>query len=97
MGTDLFVYHGYAELCLDGRWVKATPAFNRTLCERFDVEPLAFDGIDDALLQQLDRSGNRYMEYVNDRGTRSDLPLEEIRGAFASHYPHLMTERGYGL
>ena len=28
MGTDLFVYHGYAELFLDGKWVKATPAFN---------------------------------------------------------------------
>ena len=28
MGTDLFVFHGYTELLLDGKWVKATPAFN---------------------------------------------------------------------
>ena len=28
MGTDLFVYHGYTDLYLEGKWVKATPAFN---------------------------------------------------------------------
>ncbi len=88
MKTDLFVYHGYAELYLNERWVKATPAFNRTLCERFNVAPLEFDGVHDALLQQFDRSGNRYMEYVNDRGTRADLPLDEIRAAFEHYYPN---------
>ena len=51
-GTDLFVYHGYSELLLDGRWVKATPAFNRELCARFGVEPIDFDGRSDALLHQ---------------------------------------------
>ena len=92
MTTDLFVYHGYTELYLDEQWVKATPAFNRTMCERFNVAPLEFDGLQDALLQQFDRSGNRYMEYVNDRGTRADLPLDEIRAAFEHHYPNLMTD-----
>ena len=92
MATDLFVYHGYTDLYLDERWVKATPAFNRTLCERFDVAPLEFDGIHDALLQHYDRSGNRYMEYVNDRGTRADLPLDEIRAAFERYYPNLMAD-----
>ena len=29
MGTDLFVYHGYSELRLDGRWIKATPMRSR--------------------------------------------------------------------
>src|SRR6185436_12618875 len=37
MGTDTFVYHGYTDLYLDGRWVKATPAFDRGLCEKFGV------------------------------------------------------------
>lgn len=90
MGTDLFVFHGYTELCLGGRWVKATPAFNRTLCERFDVEPLEFDGRHDSLFQQADRRGNRYMEYVRDRGHFADLPLDAIRAAFGEHYPGLM-------
>ncbi len=92
MTTDLFVYHGYTELYLDEKWVKATPAFNRSLCERFNVAPLEFDGIHDALLLQFDRSGNRYMEYVNDRGTRADLPLDEIRAAFEHYYPNLMAD-----
>jgi transglutaminase-like putative cysteine protease len=89
MGTDLFVFHGYTAFHLDARWVKATPAFNRTLCERFDVAPLEFDGRHDSLFQQADRRGNRYMEYVRDRGQFADLPLDEIRRAFAEHYPAL--------
>ena len=87
MQTDLFVFHGYVELRLNGRWVKATPAFNATMCERFDVEPLRFDGVNDAMFQQFDRKGNRYMEYVADRGHYADLPLDEIIAAFDQHYP----------
>ncbi len=49
-GTDLFVYHGYCSVHLDGRWMKATPAFNVELCERFDVPPVDFDGQSDALM-----------------------------------------------
>lgn len=91
MGTDLFVFHGYTELLLDGRWVKATPAFNRSLCDRFGVAPLEFDGVHDSLFQQADRQGNRYMEYVRDRGSYDDLPLAEMLRTFEEHYPALMT------
>ena len=28
MGSDLFVFHGFTELFLAGKWVRATPAFN---------------------------------------------------------------------
>lgn len=87
MQTDLFVFHGYADLYLDGRWVKATPAFNASLCERFNVEPMAFDGRSDSLFQQSDRDGNRYMEYVHDRGRYADVPLDEIASVWSEHYP----------
>jgi len=90
MGTELFVFHGYTELHLEGRWVKATPAFNRELCERFGVDPLEFDGVHDSLFQQADRKGNQYMEYVHDRGTYADLPLDDMLAAFEQHYPALM-------
>jgi hypothetical protein len=86
MQTDVFVFHGYTEFLLENKWVKATPAFNATLCERFDVEPLEFDGRSDALLQQSDRKGNRYMEYLRDRGHFDDLPLEDLRRAFEEWY-----------
>src|SRR5216117_3554764 len=49
MGTDLFAFHGYCDLLLDGKWVKATPAFNLGLCTRFRVKPLEFDGTADSI------------------------------------------------
>src|SRR5258706_10580781 len=42
MNTDVFYYHGYAEMLLRGAWVKATPAVDRGLCDRFGVLPLEF-------------------------------------------------------
>src|SRR5689334_20251082 len=51
MGTNYFAWHGFTEVFLDGRWVKASPTFNATLCSRFGVAPLEFDGAADALLQ----------------------------------------------
>jgi len=95
MQTDLFVFHGYTELYLNGKWVKATPAFNKSLCDRFNVAPLEFDGYSDSVFQQFDRAGNRFMQYVRDRGQFQDLPLAEIRAAFQQHYPALMTGQIY--
>ncbi len=78
LGSDLFVFHGYTELHLKGRWVKATPAFNRGLCEKIGIAPLEFDGESDSVYQPLDLSGRRHMEYVRQRGVRLDIPCEEI-------------------
>lgn len=78
LGTDVFVFHGYAELYLDGRWLKAAPTFNRELCERFGVSPQDFDGTADALLHPFDRDGRRHMEYVKERGTFDDVPFAEM-------------------
>jgi transglutaminase-like putative cysteine protease len=93
MGGDVFVYHGYVELELEGRWVKATPAFDLTLCDRFGVVPLEFDGREDSIFHAYDRAGRRHMEYVRDRGTHADVPAAEIMAAFAREYPRL-AERG---
>lgn len=90
--TDVFVFHGYAEAFLDGRWVKATPAFNAALCERFGTEPLAFDGVHDAVLQPLNREGARFMEYVRERGTFDDFSLEAMVAAWKETYPHFFEE-----
>lgn len=85
-GSDLFVYHGYSELLLNGRWVKATPAFNAELCARFGVEPIAFDGVHDALLHAHTADGTQHMEYLKDHGWYSDLPLAEILDAYRMSY-----------
>ncbi len=89
MGSDLFVWHGYTELWIDGAWRKATPAFNLSLCEKFGLLPLDFDGVNDSLYHPYDRAGQRHMEYVNERGSFADLPLEAIAQSFAEVYPGL--------
>lgn len=86
MGTDVFAWHGYTELLLDGRWLKASTAFNIELCERFGTKVLDFDGEHDALLHPYDEQGNRHMEYVRQRGTYDDLPLAEIFATFGEVY-----------
>lgn len=92
MGTDLFIWHGYSELLLDGRWFKLSTAFNLELCDRFGVKVLAFDGTDDALMHPFDEAGNRHMEYVNQRGSFDDLPLDQIQADFARLYPEWQSE-----
>ena len=92
MGTDTFLYHGYTELYLDGKWVKATPAFDRRLCEKFGVRPLEFDGRADSLFHPYDVDGRRHMEYIRDRGPATDVPVDEILEVFTRSYPNLATE-----
>ena len=87
LGTDLYIYHGYTELFLNNKWVKATPAFNLTLCTNFNVKPLEFDGTKDSIFHPFDQSGNKHMEYVKDHGTFSDLPWETIMAASKKSYP----------
>ena len=86
MGTDLFVFHGYVSLFVDGRWLKASPAFNASLCERFGVPALDFDGTGDALLHAYDGTGRRHMEYVADHGTWTGVPFSEMFAAFRANY-----------
>ena len=87
MGSDLFVYHGYTDLRIDGKWVKATPAFNLALCTRFRVKPLEFDGRADSIFHPFDEDDRRHMEYLRDRGVYADVPVDEIQRAFRETYP----------
>src|SRR5690606_16465130 len=89
-GSDLFVYHGYSSLFIDGRWVKATPAFNTELCARFGVPPVEFDGEHDALMHAFTADGTQHMEYVQDRGVFDDLPLTDILTELRRSYGSLM-------
>lgn len=90
MRTDVFFWHSYTELYLSGRWVKATPAFDRALCDRLGLKPLEFDGETDSLFHPYDQAGRRHMEYLNDRGTFSDVPFDLITAEFRVKYPGLM-------
>jgi transglutaminase-like putative cysteine protease len=98
MQTDLFVYHGYVEIYLEGKWVKATPVFNLSLCEKFGTLPLEFDGRNDSVFHPFDAAGNRHMEYITDHGTFADLPFDAVLASFMKHYPAMYGEdRGAAL
>lgn len=89
MKTDVYYWHGYASIHLDGRWLKATPAFNRSLCDRFRLRPLEFDGRADSIYHEFDEVGNRHMEYVRLRGEYADIPVDEMKADFARLYPQV--------
>jgi transglutaminase-like putative cysteine protease len=86
MGSDLFTYHGFVEFHLEGKWVKATPAFNAELCHRHQVPPLDFNGREDALFQAYNLENRRFMEYVEDQGTYEDVPVTTIVTAWERVY-----------
>ncbi len=87
VGGDVYHWHSYTDMHLDGRWVKSTPAFDRTLCERLGVHALEFDGVEDSLLQEYNRAGDRHMEYLAQRGTYADVPFARIVADFERLHP----------
>jgi len=90
MGTDLFVWHGYTDILIDGTWVKATPAFNVELCEKFRLHPLEFDGTEDSIYHPFDLDGRQHMEYVRFHGTYNDVPLAAIVDGMREAYPNML-------
>lgn len=89
LGTDIFVYHGYVSLYTNGQWTKATPAFNKSLCERFGVEPLAYDAQSDSIFQEYDtQNGRKYMEYLQYHGEFDDFPYTDFVQELRTYYPH---------
>ena len=51
-GSNELTPHGMVNVNLDNRWLKMSPAFNKSLCEKLNVEPLDFDGENNSFLQQ---------------------------------------------
>jgi len=94
-GSDVFGWHGYTELWLEGKFVKTTPAFNLSMCHRFDVTPLEFDGHSDSILHPYDRKDRRHMEYLVYRGTYTDVPVEEIIATFCESCPRLLEAESF--
>lgn len=87
IGSDVYRWHGYTEIWCDGAWHKATPAFNKEMCEAFGLHTLEFDGREDSIYHPYDRAGNRHMEYVKQRGSFDDVPLAALTRDLIAHYP----------
>jgi transglutaminase-like putative cysteine protease len=93
MGTNLFSYHGYTELYISGKWVKATPAFDLKMCQKNRIIPVEFDGQNDAIFHSHNLDGQLHIEYVADHGCRVDVPVDEIIAAWEQHYGLKAQER----
>ncbi len=86
MGTDIFAYHGFTEFYLNGKWVKATPAFDSSVFPRHNIAPVEFDGTKDAVYPSHDLSGNPYVEYITYHGSFADVPLEDLLNGWRKRY-----------
>ena len=92
LGTHYIAPHGIAEVHVNGKWLKASTAFNKTLCDKYNVDALYFDGSEDSMLQPYNRDDQQYMEYVEDFGHFTDVPYDFIVETFSAQYPDINIE-----
>ncbi|CAM1362843.1 transglutaminase-like domain-containing protein [Tenacibaculum xiamenense] len=88
-GSNELTPHGMVNVYLNGKWLKLSPAFNASLCEKFNVEPLEFDGENSSFLQQYNSEGSLFMEYIDDYGHFEDVPLDFMKQNIKENYPHI--------
>jgi transglutaminase-like putative cysteine protease len=89
VGGDLFRFHCLTEVRLDGRWIKATPVFNKTLCRLYRIAPLEFDGRTDSVYHPYDEQGRRHMEFVHWHGEFDDFPYDLVVNGIREAHPRL--------
>ncbi|WP_296623395.1 transglutaminase family protein [Marivirga sp.] len=90
--TDVLVFHGYAEIYLNGKWIKVTPVFNKELCEKLNVKPLDFNPEGDSIFQEYNEKGGKFMEYLHQYDHFEDIPYEFFMGELIKYYPHLTSK-----
>lgn len=89
--TNVFAFHGFAELYIDGRWVKATPSLDSALCEKMGYVKPEFDGVHDTVYPERNLAGEPHMEYVHFYGSYPDLPIEDLVRSVETYYPHFFS------
>jgi len=85
--TNLFVYHGYVEAYINGRWIKLTPAFDKETSLKMNIDPLEFDGYNDAILPKYNRDGEKQFTYVKYRGCFKEFSYNDLVREFLKVYP----------
>ncbi|GAA5219714.1 transglutaminase-like domain-containing protein [Membranihabitans marinus] len=88
-GSNELTPHGMVNVFLHNKWLKMSPAFNNTLCEKLKVAPLDFDGENHSFLQQYNSEGSRFMEYLDDYGYFDDVPIDFMIKNIKEHYPNI--------
>ncbi|MHA2170336.1 MAG: transglutaminase-like domain-containing protein [Candidatus Kariarchaeaceae archaeon] len=88
MGTNVFYFHGYAEVFVRNEWFKLTPSFETELCQKHNFPVCVFNGKTDATFPRTDLLNQPFVEYINDRGVYADLPFSEMVSVFQQYYSY---------
>ena len=86
MGSNIFIFHGFTELYIGGKWVEANCAFDKDLCLRKNFPAVDFDGVKDGLFASTNKDGEPFVDYIKDRGVYNDCPHQEIMETWAQEY-----------
>lgn len=79
LGGNILPFHGYSELYIDGKWIRATPSFDLEMSERYGFIPADFNGKNDAWYPSHNREGKPHIEYVHHYGHfYDDLPIQQL-------------------
>jgi hypothetical protein len=95
IGGDVF-FHGLTQVHLQGRWVKATPVFNKMLCKLYGMQALEFDGVHDSLYHPFDDEKGGSMEFLTDHGAFDDVPYDFVMETMRRRHPKFLDAGGTG-
>jgi transglutaminase-like putative cysteine protease len=78
LGDNVLHYHTYVQWHLNGRWLAATPSFDRKLCADLGWRLVEFVPDRDLMLPALDTRGRPHIDYVAKLGWRPGIMLDEM-------------------
>lgn len=84
--------HWYAQIYLDGRWIKAAPIFNSLLCAMYGIAVLPFDPTGNAIRQA--NSDGTLMIYKGHERRYSDPTISELLHVIGEMHPRMVTGMG---
>jgi transglutaminase-like putative cysteine protease len=83
---NILPFHGFCELHVGEKWVKATPAFDLTMCKNGKIVPVEFDGINNAMLNPHNLDGQLHIEYLKYFGRYPDVPMDKLHSLVIKYF-----------
>lgn len=91
VGGEEFL-HWYAQIYLNGRWIRAAPIFNALLCRLYGTEILRFNPHGDSVRQPY--RGNSSMVYRGDERRYQNPVMGDVLAAIQKMHPRMVTPSG---
>jgi transglutaminase-like putative cysteine protease len=91
VGGEEFL-HWYAQIYLNGRWIKAAPIFNSLLCALYGIDVLRFNPIGDSIEQR--NSDTTRMVYQGQQRFYPDPTMTELIQVIRDKHPKMVTDYG---